>query len=270
MPRQPQRSSRRRAGASRVVVAPQRDWSKHLRWGGALVLLAVLGAVLPSALVAVPQMPRGPLFPLHKVEVTGDLQRLDSQLLRERLLPGARGGFFDVDVQGLRQRVAGFPWVAAVQISRRWPDQLVITITEREPVARWRSEGLLDSEGKFFSVEKLLEFSALPLLAGPDGSESEVFAAYQFFSNALVALPRPVNEVELDGRGVWRLRTMDGVELVLRGTPQQAPLARLLQVYQDQLMPHWDKVRSVDTRYSDGLAVAFAPNTVQVEKGSSK
>ncbi len=81
-------------------------------------------------------------------------------------------------------------------------------------------------------------------------------------------LPQPINEVELDSRGVWRLRTVDGVLLTLSGEPQSAPVDRLVRVYRQQLISHWDKVRQIDLRYDDGLAVAFAPNTVMVEEGS--
>ncbi|MEL0083679.1 MAG: FtsQ-type POTRA domain-containing protein [Gammaproteobacteria bacterium] len=256
-------------GASRVAPAavgsPMR--LSRYRWWLAPLVLVALGALLPGALVAVPEMPEGPLFPLRKVEVTGDLQRLDPQQLRSRLLPEAVVGFFDVDVRQLRERVSDMSWVGRVQITRQWPDELIITITEREPAARWRSQGLLDTEGQLFLVDTLLDYSALPLLSGPDGSEQKVYAGYQFLRNALMQLPQPINEVALDSRGVWRLRTVDGVMITFRGEPDNVPLERLIRVYRQQLLPHWDKVRSVDLRYSDGFAVAFAENSVVVEEG---
>ncbi|RLA10984.1 MAG: hypothetical protein DRQ52_10445 [Gammaproteobacteria bacterium] len=264
------RLSRKQAGASRVVTADFTDlgWVSRYRWWALALLIVAVGAVLPGALVAIPELPSGPMFPLRKVEVTGDLRRLDSEKLRARLLSSATGGFFDVNVVQLRELVGDVPWVEGVQITRRWPDQLVITITERKPAARWRSEGLLDHEGKLFIVDTLLEFSALPLLSGPPGSEQRVFDGYQFLRGALMQLPQPINEVELDKRGIWRLRTIDGVLLTFRGDPEKAPLERLLKVYRQQLLTHWDKVRRVDLRYSDGVAVAFAPDTVKVEEGS--
>ena len=260
----------RPAGATRLSSAsvPRASWVNRYRWWALPLVVIGLGAALPGALVAVPELPSGPLFPLRKVEVSGDLQRLDPQRLRQRLLPSTSGGFFDIDVLQMRALVGDIPWVAGVQINRQWPDQLMITITEREPVARWRSEGLLDSNGNFFKVDSLLEFSALPLLSGPDGSEQQVFDGYRYLRTALAQLPQPVHEIDLDRRGVWRLRTNDGVLLTFRGEPKLAPLTRLAEVYRRQLLPHWNKVRKVDLRYSDGLAVAFAPNTVQVEEGS--
>jgi len=258
------------AGASRVTSRDDTgtEWLSRYRWWALSLLLIALGAVLPGALVAIPELPNGPLFPLRKVEVTGELRRLDPDQLQERLQPADIGGFFDVNVVELKGLVSDIPWVAGVQISRSWPDQLVITITEREPVARWRAEGLLDAEGGFFTVKSLLEFAALPLLSGPPGSERQVFAGYEYLRGALMQLPQPINEVELDSRGVWRLRTVDGVLLTLSGELQRAPLDRLVRVYRQQLIGHWDKVRRIDLRYDDGLAVAFAPNTVMVEEGS--
>jgi len=272
MSRKRSRLFKRQGGASRVLsaTAERSNWVRSYRWWALALLVIGLGVVVPGALVAVPELPSGPLFPLRKVEVTGDLRRLDPEELRARLMPAAAGGFFDVDVLRVRELVNDIPWVANVQITRQWPDQLVITITERQPAARWGSEGLLDDEGKLFTVDTLLEFSALPLLSGPAGSQRQVFDGYQFLRSALVQLPQPINEVDFDSRGIWRLRTIDGVLLTFRGDPKSAQLERLVEVYQRQLLPHWDKVRRVDLRYSDGLAVAFAPNTIQVEEGSRR
>ena len=245
-------------------------WPRYGWWGLAFLVATVVAIMLSAELMAQSQDDSHVMFPLAKVEVTGDLHRLDHQRLRTRLLPATTGGFFDVDVLGIRQIVEQIPWVKDVQISRRWPDQLVININERQPLARWGEMALLDQSGERFAVERLDEFVGLPGLSGPEGSEQRVTNGLRFLLQALAELPGGVNQVALNGRDEWRVSGSDGVVITFSGNPQQAPLKRLIQVYRQELIPHWGKVSSVDLRYSDGLAVAFTPNTIQVEQGTRR
>ena len=245
-------------------------WHRYRWWGLTLLIVLILASTVLAELKAMSQVNDGLLFPLSKVEVTGDLQRLDHQQLRERLLPATRGGFFEVDVLGLRQLVQQIPWVSGVQISRRWPDQLVINISERQPLARWGSEGLLDRAGVLFAVERLEEFAGLPGLSGPAGSEQKLAEGLQYLRETLTALPGGINKIEVNGQDVWRVQGADGIVITFDGDPRQAPLQRLIEVYQRQLSSHWNQVVSVDLRYSDGVAVAFSPNTIKVEQGTRR
>lgn len=259
-------------GATRHVssVPNQPLWKRlALIWRHWMVYplaLVSLGVLVPGALVALPDRSSGPWFPLRKVEVSGELRRLDPELLQQRLAPAARGSFFDLDVGAVQGLVSDLPWVESVRIGRKWPDQLAITIIERQPQARWGRAGLIDQQGEFFSVAAMAQFDALPLLSGPVGSEGYLFSSLQKLREQLTELPQPLTEVHLDERGIWRLVLADGVELLFRGEPDQVSWAKLFAVYRDQLREHWPAVRTIDLRYSDGVAVAFAPDTILLER----
>ena len=60
-----------------------------------------------------------------------------------------------VDAALVRQRVSALPWVDTVVVSRHWPSTLVITVTERAPVAQVAEAqqwALLDATGRVLSV----------------------------------------------------------------------------------------------------------------------
>ena len=253
------------------IAAAKPQWWGRYRWWTVMLLAAiVLATVVSAELMAMSGDDSARLFPLSKVEVTGDLHRLDHQQMRQQLLPATSGGFFDVDVVRLRKLVEQIPWVKGVQISRRWPDQLVIDISERQPMARWGDAGLLDQSGVSFSVDQLDEFAGLPALVGPEGTEQYVANGLKYLRQALMELPGGITNIELNSRDVWRVSGADGIVITFSGDPQDAPLARLIQVYRQQLTGHWNKVVSVDLRYSDGIAVAFSPNTIKVEQGTRR
>ena len=253
-----------------VIEGKPQWWRRYRWWVLSLLTVVVLASMVSAELMAMSTDDSGRMFPLSRVEVTGDLYRLDHQQMRQQLLPATTGGFFDVDVLRLRNLVEQIPWVKDVQISRRWPDQLVIDISERQPLARWGDGDLLDQSGIAFSVDQLDEFAGLPALFGPAGSEQDVASGLKYLRQALIELPGGITKIEVNSRGVWQVSGADGIVIVFSGDPQHAPLEQLIRVYRQQLTSHWNKVVSVDLRYSDGIAVAFAPNTIKVEQGTRR
>jgi cell division septal protein FtsQ len=117
--------------------------------------------------------------PVSRVMVSGNLQHLDRRLLVERVQPLLAGaGFMTVDLEGIRSALLELPWVDKVSIQRRWPDQLVVAVSEQEAIARWGSDGLLNRRGEVFRPQPLGVTSDLPVLFGPDNLSAEVVARY--------------------------------------------------------------------------------------------
>ncbi len=76
-----------------------------------------------------------------------------------------------LDLARARARVEALPWVRKATIERRLPDTIVVRLSERVPVARWRrsrTQALVDQDGTVFFVRKANEFKQLPLLIGTD------------------------------------------------------------------------------------------------------
>lgn len=57
---------------------------------------------------------------------------------------------FEIDAVASAERVASLPWVERAVVSTRFPDEVVITVVERVPVAVWQASGrsyLVDARG---------------------------------------------------------------------------------------------------------------------------
>jgi cell division protein FtsQ len=139
-----------------------------------------------------------------------------------------RGTFFTVDLEDVRNSLEKLPWVREARVERRWPDTLVVSLTEHVPLARWNDNALINEAGEVFVAAA---DTRLPRLSGPEDSSAEVVAACRRHQAALAPLGMTIDELRLSPRRAWRLRLANGMQLALGREQADARLARFIAVY---------------------------------------
>lgn len=220
--------------------------ARVLTWG-ALALLAygVIGWLVAR-----------PWFALTTLEVTTPVAHVTEAQIRLVAERKVRGTFFTVDLAQVRDSLEMLPWVREARVERRWPDTLVVSLVEHEPMARWNDTALINRAGEVF----VAAFDArLPRLSGPDDSSAEVVAAYRRHQATLAPLGMTISELSLSPRRAWRLRLDTGLELALGRDQADARLARFVALYPRLFAgaPGAPVVQplAIDLRYADGMAI---------------
>jgi cell division protein FtsQ len=96
----------------------------------------------------------GPLLAVRSLQVDG-LRILPADQVREAALIDRGTPLLRVDVAAAEARIARLPQVASVEVTRGWPDSVVITVVERVPVAIVGPPGersLVDADGVLFDI----------------------------------------------------------------------------------------------------------------------
>ena len=101
------------------------------------------------------------------------------------------------DAEAARQRIAELPSVETVNVRKVYPGDIIVTITEKVPVARWRVDGVtfvVDSEGEQIG-EDHGAYGELPLVLGDGAADdalvmTRALAQYPHLQDGLVALSR--------------------------------------------------------------------------------
>ncbi len=94
----------------------------------------------------------GPLLAVSTVQVDG-VSTLPAEQVREAAGIADGTPLLQVDVDAAEARVAALPQIASVEVTRGWPQSVVITVVERVPVAVVGEPGrrtLVDAEGVLF------------------------------------------------------------------------------------------------------------------------
>lgn len=227
------------------------------------VLMRVLGWSIALALVALPIV--GVLsgrfasdrWPIRTLKLKAEFVNVSAEQVRAAVAAQSGRGFFALDLESIRSDVAGLPWVARVEASKRWPDTLELTVHERVPFARWGDARLVSQAGELFSVPGVDGARGLPQLSGPDDRVADVLEFHarcqrDFKDTGLVA-----SEVRLSDRGGWQLVLASGVIVDVGSEQVEARLRRFIDVW-----PRIDRSRgepvSIDLRYENGFAVRWS------------
>jgi len=195
--------------------------------------------------------------PVRNLEVEGTFQRVTPIQVEAAVAGSLNAGFMTVDLGAVRDRVHELDWVDRVNVGRRWPDTLIVRVTEHQAAARWGETGLLNVRGELFTERSQHAFAELPSLAGPPGTERDVARRYLAVRGKLAEAGLTLESLELDERGAWRLVLGGGQEIRLGRRDIDERLYRFFDVVAPALAADLKGVAYVDLRYTNGFAVGW-------------
>ncbi|AMP07204.1 cell division FtsQ family protein [Collimonas pratensis] len=229
---------------------------------GTLLGLAAL-ALLASGIWWLAQRP---MFTLKTIRIEGisqgELRRINPLIVRSTALPRIKGNFFTANLDTVRTAFESVPWVRKATVQREWPNTLVVTVEEHQPLATWDDDGrLLSVHGDLFTanLDEAEEDGELLRLSGPDGSEKDVVARLADFRQWFAPLKLNPVDVALSSRYAWTVKLDNGMTVELGREQNKTTLkdrvARLVQIYPQLLSRLQNRIESVDMRYPNGLAL---------------
>lgn len=225
----------------------------------AIFALAVLVAVVNWLI-------QKPVYALQTVRVQPSdgetLRHVNALTVRSVALPNIKGNFFTVDLNEVRTAFEAVPWVREASVRREWPNKLVVSLEEYQPLGVWGNEGqLLSTKGDLFTVNmaeaeedyELLKFS------GPEGSEKEVLARYKEFCKRFAEIHLVPKEVRLSDRYAWSVGLDNGMNVEFGREKDQNTLAELMNRFREAYLQLAERannsIENVDMRYPNGLAL---------------
>ncbi|HEY5800611.1 MAG TPA: cell division protein FtsQ/DivIB [Burkholderiaceae bacterium] len=231
---------------------------------------ALLGLVL-LALVAscVWWLAQRPMFTLRSIRIesvdaTG-LRHVNALTVRAYAVARIKGNFFTANLETARTAFESVPWVRRATVRRDWPDKLIVTLEEHEPLGAWRDDGrLLSVKGDVFTanIAEAEEDHALPEFGGPEGSEKEVVARFAEFRAWFAQIGLEPESVLLSDRYAWTVRFKQGMSVELGREQDRSTLKqrvdRLIGIYPQLHARLQGPIESVDMRYPNGLALKVA------------
>lgn len=195
--------------------------------------------------------------PIKSIGVQGHFVHVSREEISERVEPMIVGGFLQSPLSAIKRELEQHPWIAQATVSRRWPDELYISIVEEQAIARWSDVGFLNHRGDLIEVEQGSRLKALPLLSGSPGQEQSVMQHYQQLAQMFRPHGLRIKELHSNKLMSRRLVLDNDVTIQLGRDQTLEKIQRFLVVYNQELREKMDEIASVDLRYGNGLAVQW-------------
>ena len=169
-----------------------------------------------------------------------------------------------VDLDLVQARLQKNPWVRDVTIRRALPDRLVITITERQPVAIWLDAdggpGIVDADGVVLRQSGFENFGPLLAVTGKDAEKkaSALIALLKGQPDVAVRIKRAV----FVSQRRWDLVVDQDTVVKLPGDDAGLALARLAKAQADTKIMD-QGLKSIDLRQADRLILENRPGDIR-------
>jgi cell division protein FtsQ len=234
-----------------------------------------VGLVVAAAVGMARWAVRHPVFAIARITVQGDTVHNNEATLRANVASRLQGNFFTLDLGQARAAFETVPWVRKAVVHREFPNQLRVNLQEHQGAALWgvNSESrLVNTFGEVFEANAGdVESEDLPRLIGPEGQGSRVLEAHRTLSTLFAPLDASIEEIELTGRGGWRMQLDGGAviemghgslqELMVRVKRFTETYTQVLSAYQRTGL---DRIELVDLRHNEGYAIRLRGVTAVV------
>ena len=196
--------------------------------------------------------------PVNALEIRGPMQRVSAVEIEDAINAEIERGFFSADLDRLRDSVQSLQWIDHASVARRWPDRIVITVSEQTPAAVWGDSGLMNVRGELFVAKGAEHLPAdLPRLSGPAARSDEVARRYLEIREQLLPLGMDVSRVAVDGRDSWTMILSNGIEIRLGRRHTEERAALFVSVVADIVAARAADISYVDLRYGSGFAIGW-------------
>jgi cell division protein FtsQ len=229
---------------------------KYLNFLFQVFKLITLAVIAISVFFALNQRNFVNYFPIKTVRIYG-INRITQTEMHDELLPLVNQGFFAIDVDYIHDRLLQLPWVSDLYVRRIWPDQVEVSLIEKNPIARWNDEALLSQGGELFTPKQETYPLNLPAFVGPSGQQMEMLKYFADMNRLLLPLHAKISYLELTPFLTWKLRLDNGITMQIGHKDILTRLGHFVKVYPKIIGNHVADVDCIDLRYPNGVAVRW-------------
>lgn len=230
------------------------------------VCMLILAMLILVALVLYPKVDQQ--LVIKQVLINKSLYYVDKREVDLLLQQALEKNFFTINLKGVAQSLSTLPWVDSVQVRKVWPNKVMVSITERKPIARWEDSALISAKGELFTPKNLSGFDHLPRLEGSIEQRDKITVFYYEASQLLQDQNVSLASLKMNTAFDWQIELNNGLLLVMSSQQGIEKLKQFKAIYAKHIVPQLDKISRVDLRYDTGFVVAWRDDKNSMTGGS--
>lgn len=206
---------------------------------------------------------------LDRVKIMGLGELRESEVLAAAGIDGRTSLAF-LGVGEVRERLERIPLVKSASVRKLYPNELVVTLTERAPHAIWQRDGelfVVAEDGTAIDLLQDSRFNALPFVVGQEANART--REYLALLEAAGPLKSRIRAGTLVSGRRWTLKMDNGLDVRLPELGAAEALARLVKLEREQRILDKD-VLAVDLRMADRVVVRLTEEAASARAEAMK
>lgn len=262
---------------TRALANQEREYQVRRlgKLGRALLLsIASLMSLLTLVLLVADQLFHPEAFVIKEMKIKGKFRYLQPADVDAVLRSQDLGNFFSVELNQLKTKVEEMEWVQSADIRRQWPNTLNISIVEHQPAMRWGKDKWVSTSGSIITLPADIEADGVVVLKGDETRSKQILVQAARWKKELAEQGLKLREAQWSNSQAWTLKLyspeLDSEFSLLLGSQSVvARLERFKVLFNVQLKSSGHRLKRVDARYPDGLAVQHGEKIILETSDSS-
>lgn len=191
---------------------------------------------------------------VERVTISGISQLTEAEVLAAAGV-SAKVSLPFMDVGDARERLERVPLIRSASVRKLYPNELVVTLVEREPHALWQRNGelfVIASDGAVMDLMQDARFVNLPLVVGDEANART--KDYLALLDVAGPLRSRIKAGTLVSGRRWTLKMDNGVDIRLPELGVTEAIARLIKLEREQKILDKDVI-AIDLRMPDRVVV---------------
>ncbi len=192
---------------------------------------------------------------LEGYKVKTKLNHLNPEELQTILNKYIGDSFWRLDIEQIHKSIEKLEWVDQAQVTRKWPNFLVVEIVEQTPVAKWGNSGLLNAQADIFYPYDTSNFEQYVALNADDKNAKAMLEKLSFFQTQFNRLNWHIVSIDKRVDKGWLISFTSGTKIILGKQGWQDQIERFILSFSKVKKPIRKQAQTYDLRYSNGFVV---------------
>ena len=209
------------------------------------------------------------IWPVKQVLVQNETRYLRENDLAQFVMAQETKGMLAIDIDKLQADATMIDWIKSVEVRKVWPEQLLFTVIEHQPVAVVDGYILTRQGTKIKKDDRQELFSGLPDISVASSEVvtnqeyMKVWIEFKKIKRQLELLSLELASLKVDEVKNWHLNFSSGLQMNLGRKDRPERVARLVKVF--ATISNTENIKSIDLRYHNGVSVEWLDQDNKLE-----
>lgn len=247
-------------GATPLVKEPKRQpfAFKKIRWpqyfSTAKINWSLIGLPLVIGAIGIGVVKLAEGFVISEIRIQGQLTIIDPDVILKDAQWVIGQPFFSADLETLFTQIQQVPLIQNVDIKKRWPDEITVTLTEEIPVAVFNDTQVITMSGHLTELPKKLDVSGLARINAQSSYIQKALQSFRLVQQGISDSQVRVEQLEVNNIGSTQISLSNGWTVELGSIDTEARIRRLQELL--NAIPN-QEIAAIDLRYGKGAALTW-------------